>query len=531
MSDLTYFERLMTSPSLRMKAHAGEVIPSWQVGQDQANPQNVRNFVEEGYAKNSLIFACVREKASALAPLRVRVLRPGPDNSMAEVKSHRMVKLLDSPNTFQSRAEFHELLSTHLDTAGNVYILKIRESKNRDRRREFQGYPVQELQLLRPDYMSIEPGASREDDVFVVKVDGHIRARLPRRDIIHIKTPHPTNDFYGLSPISLLVREGNIDLRMSDFELAFFNNAGVPAGLLNVKGAFTREQGEEVKSRFKAAYNGVKKWFELFVVNADVAEYSQLGLPQNQMEMDGTRFHVETRICAVFGVPPRLVNARAAMFATTGLNTQADAQFAFWSETMMPLSERIAAAYRSGLLPEFALIADSDAIVSFDYSVVRALQEDRSLKLREVVRLLLTGAFTQSQALELVGLPAFPNGDFYMRNLNQTEARRLGEADLEYPTSPITPNEEQAPNADNPLEGAAALTLPFVVKSPRCQKCQKLFFRALGVGSEGDCPRCKEPFVITEPVEKEPPLPKNVIKTIVRDSSGRLERIIEEVSG
>ena len=268
----------MTSPSLRQKAHAGEVIPSWQVGQSQPNPQDVRNFVEEGYAKNSLIFACVREKATALAPLRVRVLRPGPDNSLTEARSHRMIKLIDDPNTFQSRAEFHELLSTHLDTAGNAYIHMIPVSANSDRRRKFAGFPVQEQQLIRPDYVSIAPGNSREEDVFVVTVDGQVRKRIPRRDIMHIKTPHPTNDFYGLSPISLLVREGNIDLKMSDFEMAFFNNAGVPAGLLAVKGQFTREQGEEVKSRFKAAYNGVKKWFELFVVNAEVAEHGPTGV-------------------------------------------------------------------------------------------------------------------------------------------------------------------------------------------------------------------------------------------------------------
>lgn len=453
----TYFERLLSNRGLRARALAGEVIPSWQVGQEQLNPQDVKNFVDEGYAKNSLIFACVREKASALAPLRVRVVRPGPEGSMNEVKRHRMVQLIDSPNPWQSRAEFHEMLSTHLDTAGNAYILKVRQSSNRDRRAQFAGYPVQELQLLRPDYVSIEPGTSREQDTFVVKVEGQVRARIPRRDIIHIKTPNPTNDFYGLSPISLLVREGNIDLSMSDFEYAFFTNAGIPAGVLSVKGAFTREQGEEVKNRFTAAYNGVKKWFSLFVVNADVASYNQLGLPQSQMEMDGTRFHVETRICAVFGVPPRLVNARAAMFATTGLNTQADAQFAFWSETMMPLGERIAAAYKHSLLPEFGTSADAQAEVSFDYSVVRALQEDRSLKLREVVRLVLTGTFTKAEALELVGLPAFPNSDFYLRNLNQIEVKRLPDGSLEYSDPPPTPINEDAPNADNPLEGSAKL--------------------------------------------------------------------------
>jgi HK97 family phage portal protein len=519
MADLTYFERLMHNPGLRAKALAGEVIPSWQVGQEQPNPQDVKNFVEEGYAKNSLIFACIREKATALAPLRVRLLRSGPDDSLNEVKGHAMIRLLDNPNTFQSRAEFHELLSTHLDTAGNAYVYKIRRSPDPERRRQFSG-PVQELQLLRPDYVTVKAGAVRADDMFLVTVEGQVRAQIPRRDIIHIKTPHPTNDFYGLSPIALLVREGNIDLSMSDFEYAFFQNAGIPAGILSVKGAFTREQGEEVKSRFKDAYNGVKRWFSLFVVNADVAKYDQLGLPQSQMEMDGTRFHVETRICAVFGVPPRLVNARAAMFATTGLNTQADAQFAFWSETMMPLGERIAAAYRSGLLPEFGTVEDKDAEVSFDYSVVRALQEDRSLKLREVVRMTLTGVFTKNEALELVGLPGVPGGDFFLRNLNQIEVKRDANGDLVYAEPPPTPV-RQTKNPDNPLEGSARLGDGLSETD-----IQRLFPRLPQITGQS---RGAQTALATTTIPVKAAQNK-VTKTVERDEEGRIVRVIEETS-
>lgn len=520
MTEPTYFEMLMMNRGLRAKALAGEVIPSWQVGQEQLNPQDIQNFVEEGYARNSLIFACVREKASALAPLRVRVLKPGPDTSMNEEQGHPMIRLLDSPNTFQSRAEFHELMSTHLDTAGNAYLYKIRVSENTARRRAFRGSPVQELQLLRPDYVSVKPGRRRMDDVFVVTVEGQVRAQIPRADIIHIKTPHPTNDFYGLSPIALLVREGNIDLAMSDFEYAFFVNAGIPAGILSVKGAFTREQGEEVKSRFKAAYNGVKRWFSLLVVNADVAKYDQLGLPQSQMEMDGTRFHVETRICAVFGVPPRLVNARAAMFATTGLNTQADAQFAFWSETMMPLGERIAAAYRAGLLPEFDDAENAE--VSFDYSTVRALQEDRSLKLREVVRMVLTGVFSKNEALELVGLPGMPGGDFYLRNLNQIEVKRTDGGDLDYADPPPTPG-SQTRQLENPLEGAARLGDGLSETD-----IQRLFPRLPQIAGGSARGAQTAMATTTRPAARHPQ--GRVTKTVERDADGRIARVIEEAS-
>lgn len=469
MTELTYFERLFSRGKMRTRNLAGEVVPSWQIGMEQPNPQDVANFISEGYAKNSLIFACIHEKATAFSPLRARVLRPGSNGTMEEMKRHPLVMLLDDPNPFQSRAEFQEMLSTHMDAAGNVYIHMMPEASTPDRRMKFRGMAVQELQIIRPDYVTIEPGPRRMDDVFRITVEGQLRARIPRSQIIHIKTANPLNDFYGLSPITLLVREGNIDLKMSDFELAFYNNAGVPAGILNVNGPFTREQAEDVKTRFRQAYNGVKKWFDLLVLNAQDVKYQQLGLPMNQLEMEGSRFHAETRICAVFGVPPGLVHARAAMFATAHLSPMVDMQFQFWTETMVPFADRVASSYEKQLLPKLNTSAGRSDQVLYDYSVVRALQEDRSLKLREVVRMMGTGGFTVDQALELVGLPGI-GADFYVRQLNQVEVTREMDGSLEYDSPPQT-NDNTSRNPDNPLEGAARL------RRERVQSMERHFAR------------------------------------------------------
>ncbi|MEK9810687.1 MAG: hypothetical protein VW362_09590, partial [Candidatus Nanopelagicales bacterium] len=51
------------------KEGAGEIIPTWQVGQDQPHPYELKRFIDEGYAKDSLLYACVREKATSFAQL------------------------------------------------------------------------------------------------------------------------------------------------------------------------------------------------------------------------------------------------------------------------------------------------------------------------------------------------------------------------------------------------------------------------------------------------------------------------------
>lgn len=425
--------------------NATEFLPTWQAGQEQTPEHDPKKYAEQGYSKNSLIYSCVKEKATSFA-----TLHPAIEKKSGEmVREHRVLDLLRNPNSYQDGQEFAEIAKTMFEVAGNCYIKKSRKASSPERRAEFSTYPIQELHLVRPDYVTILPGATRDRDVFVVTVGGSVMERIPRSDMIHISEPNLINDFYGLPKIALLTREGDIDLQMSDYELSFYRNAGVPMGLLKVKGQRTPEDQQEIKDRFRKAYNGVRKWFDLLVLNSDVAEYQQMGIPQNEMEAEGTRFHVESRICSVFGVPGIIVGAR---FANTGGQTfnYEMAEHAFWSETMVPDAMRFARAYTKFLLPEFATSGDRGSQITYDFTVVRALQEDRSRKMREVVRMILTGGFTVNQALQSMGLPIQPNGDFYIRNGNQVVVTLDGEV------APMAPN-TQGPNPDNPLEGAAQL--------------------------------------------------------------------------
>lgn len=477
------------------KQGAGELIPTWQQGQEQPRPNDLRKFAEEGYAKNSLLYACVREKATAFSSLGApRVVSGG--RVIESGMAGRLPALLANPNTYQDGAEFAEELKTHDDAAGNVYIHMIERSGSVARRREFAGFPVQELQLIRPDYVTIEPGATREADVFVVTIEGVVRRRIPRADIIHLKRTNPINDFYGLSPIALITREVSIDLGMSDFELAFFRNAGVPMGILKVKGNYTQAQTDEAKSAFRRAFNGFRKWFDVLVINADESEYQQLAIAQSDMEMSNTRALVESRICMVLGVPPLIVGSHFAIESGGQNSVYEQAQFSFWSETMLPESERIARAFTKYLLPRFATsrVSGENAQVRYDYTQVRVLQEDLSRKLREVVRMINTGGVMVSTAFGIVGLTPPINSDFYVRSGNQATVDADG--NVLVPAAPAGGSGE--PDADNPLEGAAAAAVEVVekamalVKEPRCTKCNKLLARALGPGSEVECPRCSE---------------------------------------
>src|SRR3989304_2011242 len=395
-----------------------DVLPTWQQNQNLDSGQNLANWIDEGYSKNSLIYACIEEIATSFGEFSPQLLLPGQDG-LEEAEQHEVLDLLADPNESMDGYEFLATAMTHHRAAGNSYIHKVRRSRVPDRNAGFRN--VKELQLIRPDYVTIKPGQRREDDIFEVSISGQVKGRLPRRDVIHWRTRNLTNDFYGLSPIALLLYEGNVDAEMRKFACASFRNAGVPLGILKTTKKPTPDEAKELKGAFRRMFNGMRKWFEGRILPAEGVSYEAMGLPIKDMEMPRTRAHVESRICSVFGVPPILVGARVGLEAAGGLATTSieGGRFSFWSETMSPLAHSWASRGTQELFSEYRTPQQRGAKLVLDMSRVKALQEDNSDRLKTALEMVKSGGWTINQALDAVGLPAVDGADFYVRALNQ----------------------------------------------------------------------------------------------------------------
>jgi phage portal protein BeeE len=96
-------------------------------------------FAREGYARNAIAYRCVRliAEAAASAPMKV-----GP-------AEHPLARLLARPNPEQIGVELLEYFYGHLQVAGNAFL----EAAS------LEGAPPSELYVLRPDRISVVPGA------------------------------------------------------------------------------------------------------------------------------------------------------------------------------------------------------------------------------------------------------------------------------------------------------------------------------------------------------------------------------------
>jgi NlpC/P60 family putative phage cell wall peptidase len=140
-------------------------------------------FAREGYAKNAIAYRCVRmiAEAAASAPLRV-----GP-------ASHPLARLLARPNLEQTGIELLESFYGHLQVAGNAFLEAA----------ALEGSAPAELYVLRPDRMSVVPGADGWPIGWEHRAGASVR-RFERdlvtgeAPILHLKLFHPADDCLGL---------------------------------------------------------------------------------------------------------------------------------------------------------------------------------------------------------------------------------------------------------------------------------------------------------------------------------------------
>ena len=154
-----------TAAPARVIGWHGASAPGW-------SPRDAGALTRNGFAANPVGYRAVKMIAEAAAALPL-VLQD--DNRRYD--SHPILALLDRPNCGQGRAEFLEALFGHLLLSGNAYI------EGAGSQDMAQSALPTELHILRPDRMSVVPGADGWPVAYDYEVSGrrHRYGVLPAR--------------------------------------------------------------------------------------------------------------------------------------------------------------------------------------------------------------------------------------------------------------------------------------------------------------------------------------------------------------
>lgn len=342
------------------KSFAGHSMLSLsQLGAPNWSQRGFVSLVNQGFARNPVVYRCVRLIAEAANRVPLVVVENG-----KKTEEHPLAVLLKRPNGRQSGGEMLEAVYAYLQTAGNAYL-----------QAGMVDGEVRGLFCLRPDRMKVVAGADGWPVGYDYSAAGRtVRLRqdsLPVPSVLHMALFHPLDDHYGMAPLEAAQTSLDIHNATGDWNKALLDNAARPSGALVYSaggGNLTADQFERLKAELEQGFAGAANAGRPMVLEGGL-DWKTIALTPRDMDFIEAKHAAARDIALAFGVPPMLLGI-------PGDNTYAnlaEANRALWRQTLVPLVVRVAEELSNWLAPAFG-----GAVVEPDFEGVEALAEDRA---------------------------------------------------------------------------------------------------------------------------------------------------------
>lgn len=374
------------------KVSATGKIAAWgTAGRSVWGARDSASLTRSGFTANPVGFRAVKMITEAAAALPL-VLQ----DAERRYDTHPVLNLISRPNGAQGRAELFEALFGQLLLTGNGYVEAVGG----------EDVPI-ELHVLRSDRMTLVPGA----DGWPVAYDYTVGGRKHRfavgegpSPVCHVKSFHPQDDHYGLSPMQAAATAFDVHNAASRWSKALLDNAARPSGAIIYKGAdgqsqLSTDQYDRLLHEMETQHQGAKNAGRPMLLEGGL-DWKPMGFSPSDMEFLKTKEGAAREIAIAFGVPPMLLGIPGD---ATYANYQ-EANRAFYRLTVLPLVTRVAGAIADWLGDfngeRFSLKPDLDQVA--------ALSTERDAQWSRVA-----GAdfLTDAEKRHLLGLPALEVGD------------------------------------------------------------------------------------------------------------------------
>lgn len=379
--------KAQTAPAEVKAAPKGRVVMAPTGSRIAWSPRDAVSLTKAGFAGNPVGFRAVKLIAEAAGALPL-VLQ----DRDRRYEAHPILDLISHPNGAQGQAELFEALYGHLLLNGNAYLEAVGGEA---------GTPAA-LHVLRSDRMSVVPGP----DGWPVAYDYAVGGRKHRFDvsgevspICHIKSFHPQDDHYGLSPLQAAATAMDVHSSAMRWSKALLDNAARPSGALVYNGTdggghLSPDQYDRLSSEMEANYQGARNAGRPMLLEGGI-DWKPMGFSPSDMEFQKTKEAAGREIATAFGVPPMLLGIPGeATYAN-----YAEAHRAFYRLTVLPLATRVSAALSDWL----AGFTGEAVTLKPDLDQVPALQTERDAQWNRVSN---ASFLSDAEKRRLLGLPA-----------------------------------------------------------------------------------------------------------------------------
>lgn len=298
--------------------------------------RNYENFARETYLKNATAFQAITAVAWNVSIPPWGLFKRLPDGKREQITESPYIEVLKRPNPSESLAFIMLKIAAYLAMSGNAFF-----ERNTQETGPNSG-TLRELYALRPDRMKIlvDPvtGWLRGYKYTVQgrsAPDFEVNPITGQSDVLHLKSFHPIDDWYGAAPTESAAREIDTSNAATQSNHALLNNQGRPGMVytfVDEHGVISDDQFDQIDRRLREMHSGPANSGQPIIISggrgtkAEPYQWSPQELDFNESDLRLAR-----KISMSYGVPPMLLGipgeATFANFSQTRL--------AFWESTIL----------------------------------------------------------------------------------------------------------------------------------------------------------------------------------------------------
>jgi len=330
-------------------------------------------------------------------------------------------------NAIDTFGDLIELVSIHMDTTGEAFLLILDEIAGR------KSSEVQGLQIIYPHW--IEEPEYTEDRKYLTgwklkTTYGGGKKTIKIKDMIFFKYPSPVDPIRGASPIEAFAVSYDLDMYSRAYGAAFLKNYTVPPlYIVSDNPELSQKQADDIADAW--VDRQLRKPGRPAVVRSGV-KVDKIGFALKDLEFAAIAKLSRDQIFGCYKFNSVILGIRDG---STGIS-QADAKIyerAYQRNCLRPRLRRIEEEINNFLMPRL-YPGESDLKFEFDDPV----REDEDAKFERTVKLVEHGMIQINQGLSILGHEKQEDGDVY---IVQSNSERVPAGQLDKPS----PKEKQVP--------------------------------------------------------------------------------------
>ena len=360
------------------------------------------NFAKETYLKNVTAFRSVLEIGRSVASVPWNQFRwlDKEEVEREKVTDSILARTLKRPNPKDSLSFLMLQAASYLAMSGNSFFEKIGPITGPNKGQ------AAELYVQRPDRFELKINThTGQLEKYIYTVEGRtieweIDPITGRSDILHLKSFHPLDDWYGAAPTESAAMEIDTSNAQTEWNMNLIGNQCRPGMIYTLVGNTGEKFMEELDAYLRSEKAGVHNVGKNMILTGESGTKAQpYGFSPTDMDFGEGDLRVMRKICMAYGVPPELLGIQDATYSN-----RAEARLFFWENTVFYYLN-----YIRDELNNWLFDPESDYFIDYILDDIPAM----SLKRDKLwARANESNFMSIAEKREMVGLPGWePNED------------------------------------------------------------------------------------------------------------------------